>query len=79
MSYRPDAIPDDTPPALKAWLADQLRRIAAEMNSGVYVEPTGIAPTRPRNGAVSYAIAPWATDLGFGGFVGYEAGAWRQL
>lgn len=77
--YQPDALPTDTPPALAAWLADQLRRVAAELNAGTRVEPTGIAPARPRNGDIAYALDPWATTLGFGGFVGFENDAWRQL
>lgn len=77
--YTPDAVPDNTPSALKAWLADQLRRIAAELNRGVVLTPIAIEPIRPRNGMQVYAIAPWATSLGGEGFYGYEDGAWVKL
>jgi hypothetical protein len=78
--FTPEAIPNDCPPALGAWLANQLRRIANELNAMPLVTSTGTAPERPRNGMVAYALAPWATALGAGeGFYGYETGAWRKL
>lgn len=77
--YTPDAVPDNAPSALKAWLADQLRRIAGELNQGVFATPLGVEPARPRNGMIAYAIAPWATSLGGEGFYGYEAGSWVKL
>ena len=79
MAYQPDAIPEDTPPALKAWLADQLRRIAAEMGAGVQAPTVGAEPARPRRGQVVYAVAPWATSLGGEGVYGYESGSWVKL
>jgi hypothetical protein len=81
MPYYPDAIPEDTPPALKAWLAEQLRRVAAVVNQGVFATPIGAEPARPRNGMIVYAIDPWATDSfsGVEGFYGYEDGNWVKL
>jgi hypothetical protein len=79
VAYQPDPIPDSVDPALKAWLADQLRRLAGEVNQGVFATPTGVEPTRPRNGMVAYAVDPWATTLGAEGFYGYEDGAWVKL
>jgi hypothetical protein len=77
--YTPDAVPNNVPSALKAWLADQLRRIAGELNQGVFATPIGVAPARPRNGMIVYAIDPWATSLGAEGFYGYEDGNWEKL
>lgn len=77
--YTPDVVPDDTPAGLKAWLAEQVRRIAANLNQGVFATPTGVEPARPRNGLIVYAIDPWATVLGAEGFYGYENGAWVKL
>ena len=79
MSYSPDAVPQDAPPGLKAWLAEQTRRIAAAVNQGLFATPTGVEPARPRNGLIVYAIDPWATVLGAEGFYGYENGAWVKL
>jgi hypothetical protein len=77
--YAPSAIPDDCPAGLKAWLADELRRVAATVNATVVLEPLGAEPTRPRNGLVVYADGTnW--DPGSGeGIYGYEAGAWVKL
>ena len=81
MAYSPDAVPEDTPPALKAWLAEQLRRISSNLNQGAFATPTGAEPARPRNGMIVYAIDPWATASfsGVEGFYGYEGGAWVKL
>lgn len=79
MAYQPDSIPEDTPPALKAWLADQLRRVAAELGAGVHAPRLGVEPLRPRAGQIVYAVAPWATSLGAEGFYGYEDGNWVKL
>jgi hypothetical protein len=79
MAYNPDPVPEDTPPALKAWIADQFRRVAGEVNGGVFATPIGAEPARPRNGMIVYAVDPWATTLGAEGFYGYEDGAWAKL
>jgi hypothetical protein len=79
MSYVPGAIPDETPDALKAWLADELRRIAASLNVPPRAVPRTTAPNNPRNGDIAYAAGDWATALGAAGFYGYEEGAWRPL
>lgn len=80
MPYYPDAVPpDDTPPLLRAWLAEQVRRISNTVNQGVFATPIGAAPARPRDGMIVYAIDPWATTLGAEGFYGYENGSWVKL
>ena len=79
MAYTPDTIPEDCPPALGAWLANQTRRIANELNALPMVRGTGIAPPRPRDGMIVYALDPWASTLAGEGFYGYESGAWVKL
>jgi hypothetical protein len=79
VSYNPGAVPEQAPRALKAWLADELRRIAVELNQGLYAPPIGAEPPRLRNGMIVYAVDPWATTLGAEGFYGYENGAWVKL
>lgn len=78
--YTPDAIPNDCPPGLKAWLADQLRRVANELN---LAQPalfhTRTEPRRARDGMVVYARDPWAATLAGEGFYGRVSGAWVKL
>lgn len=81
--YSPSAIPDDAPRGLKAWLATQLRMIAAELTHGqpatVTLAVLGLEPPRPRNGMIVYADGvEWNPGAGEG-FYGYEAGAWEKL
>lgn len=80
MAYTPSAIPDDTPPALKAWLADQLRQIANELNMRTRLVPVGVAPTRTTKGQIVYAVDPWATDsLSGEGVYVFDGTSWRSL
>lgn len=79
--YAPGAIPHDTPPALKAWLANELRSIAAAMleAQGVTLEVLGAEPERRTDGMIVYADGT-AWNPGSGeGFYGYQAGAWVKL
>jgi hypothetical protein len=75
--YTPDSIPNDCPPGLKAWLADQLRRIANELNTPAAL--LAQEPTAARDGMIVYARGPFAAALGAEGFYGREAGAWVKL
>lgn len=83
--YEPDAIPDDAPVGLKAWLADQLRRIAAEFREPqpkvVRLAVLGTEPARPRDGMIAYADGTNWDPKGDGteGFFGYEDGSWVKL
>lgn len=79
MAYTPSALPDDTPPALKAWLADQLRQVANELNIRPRLVPTGVAPSRPTKGLLAYAVDPWATDLGGEGVYVFNGTTWSAL
>ena len=79
MAYTPSPIPDETPPALKAWLADQLRQVALELNLRPRLVPQGVAPTRPQQGQLVYAVDPWATDLGGEGVYVFNGSTWSAL
>lgn len=81
--YAPDAIPDDTPRGLKAWLATQLRLIAAELSHGrpetVTLAVLGVEPARRPDGMVVYADgSEWNPGSGEG-FYGRQNGAWVKL
>jgi hypothetical protein len=83
MRYTPAPIPKDCPPALGAYLARDLARIAADTMSHVpalvTLTPRGTAPPRPRDGMIVYADGV-AWNPGDGpGFYGFEEGAWRKL
>lgn len=80
--YAPTAVPDDAPRGLKAWLADQLRRIAAELVTPqprvVQLQVLGVEP-RARDGMIAYADGTqWNPGSGVG-FYGYQNGAWVKL
>lgn len=78
--YVPPAIPNDAPPGLKTWLADQLRQIAGALPGDItQLEPQGAEPARPRNGMIAYANGTtWNPGAGEG-FYGRVAGAWVKL
>jgi hypothetical protein len=79
--YTPGAIPDDAPRGLKAWLANELRSIAAAMleAEGVRLPVLGAEPERRVNGMIVYADgSSWDPGAG-AGFYGYESGAWVKL
>ena len=77
--YQPTAIPDDSPPGLKSYLADQLRQIAIELQRALSVPVLGAEPARYFDGMIVYADgSSW--DPGSGeGFYGRENGAWVKL
>lgn len=78
--YSPGAIPNEATPALRAYLNDELRRIAGALDITYHIERSGAAPARPQDGDIIYAIDPLATSLGSGeGFYGRENGAWVKL
>jgi hypothetical protein len=83
MSYTPDAIPDDCPPGIKAWLADQLRRVAAELArpqvDGVRLTILHAAPARYTDGDVIAADGTdWNPGSGAGAYI-RRGGAWHFL
>lgn len=79
MAYTPSAIPDDTPPALAAWLADQLRQIANELAARARLTPTGTPPRMPAKGQLAYAVDPWASDLSGEGVYVFNGTVWEAL
>jgi hypothetical protein len=77
--YIPGAIPTDTPPGIKRWLADELRRVSLAIRHSNHFDVTSTAPAKPQDGEIYYADGTgW--DPGSGeGFYGREAGAWTKL
>jgi hypothetical protein len=81
MRYTPGAMPTDAPRGLKAWLADELRRIAAALNQpgALHLAELGAEPERPADGMIVYADgSTWNPGSG-AGFYGRESGAWVKL
>lgn len=79
MSYAPDAVPDNTPSGLKAWLTDQLRRIANELNAPKHLDVLHVEPARIYNGLVVVADGTdWNPGAGLGIYA-RVAGAWVKL
>lgn len=78
MAYSPTSIPDDCPPGLKSWLANQLREVAAELRV-THIPTRGAEPAKYSDGDIVYADGTlW--DPGSGeGFYGRENGAWVKL
>lgn len=81
--YKPNPLPQTLPAALRAWLADELRNIAAALAAPdvttLRLQPRTAEPQKLENGIMVYADGTlW--DPGAGeGFYGYEAGAWVKL
>jgi hypothetical protein len=81
--FQPTPVPSDAPGGLKAWLADQLRRIANELQNpyvnSIRLSVTGVAPTTLNEGTIVFADGTsWNPGSGRG-FYGYRSGAWRKL
>jgi len=83
MAYTPGPVPNDCPPALKAYLANELRRIAAELKSGtmglVYLPPRGREPERPRDGMIAHADGVLWNPGDGAGLYKFEGGSWSKL
>jgi hypothetical protein len=83
LSYKPTAIPSDAPAGLRAWLADQLRRIADELSAPsvtrLNLAQMNAAPTKYRDGDIVYADGTnWNPGSGQGIYARY-GGAWVKL
>lgn len=83
MIYAPDAVPNDAPRGLRAWLARQLRAVADALREPepnlITVAVLGVEPAKPRDGMIAFADgSEW--DPGSGrGLYSYEGGAWVKL
>src|SRR5262245_52219882 len=74
--YSPDAIPVDAPEGLKAWLADQLHRIANELNKPPSLTALDTEPARYYDGLTVVADGTnWNPGSGAGLYT-RSAGAW---
>ena len=79
LRYSPGPIPNDCPPELKSYLANELRRVSGALNATVHVDVIGAEPSRAQDGDIVYADGT-AWNPGSGeGFYGRENGAWVKL
>lgn len=81
--YQAAPLPQTIPAALRAWLADELRNIAAALASPdvtiLRVQPRTAAPQKIEDGQIVYADGViWNPGAG-AGFYGRQAGAWVKL
>lgn len=82
-NYTPTPVPNDATPGLKAWLADQLRRIADSLRapsvSSLVLQPLAAAPARPEEGMLVNADGTnWDPGSGAGVYQRLS-GAWVKL
>lgn len=78
--YLPNPPPLAASPAMRAYLDEELRRIADIVNtSTLHLDTLTEAPAKPENGILVYADGTnW--DPGSGeGFYGFESGSWVKL
>lgn len=77
--YTPDPVPENAPTGLKAWLAEQLRRIANELNATPSLSALPAPPARPKDGTIVGADGTnWNPGGGAGVYL-YTGGAWVKL
>jgi hypothetical protein len=81
--YKPTPIPADSPPSLRAWLAEQVRHIAdtlvAPSVTTLHLETLYIEPARPYDGDVVLADGvEWNPGSGAGVYARIS-GAWVKL
>lgn len=82
MRYTPGIVPASLPAALRAWLADELRRIANAIGGGEFVQldPIDAAPEKPRKGMMVWAVGSnWDPGAGQGLYVYNESGTWDKV
>lgn len=79
MAYTPDPVPAQAASALRAWLADQLRRIANELNAPKHLDLLKAEPARIYDGLVVAADGTnWNPGAGRGVYA-RVSGAWVLL
>ena len=82
IAYAPAPVPAD-PKDLPRYVAEEFDKIAAAVKalSDGHLEPTSVAPPRPREGDIRLADGTQWNPVGAGAsrFVGYRAGAWALL
>jgi hypothetical protein len=77
--YTPDSVPESAPSSLKAWLAEQLRRIANDLNAPRHLDLLRAQPARIYEGLV---VAADGVNWNPGGGVGVyarQSGVWVKL
>lgn len=81
MKYEPSA-PPLVNPVLRAWLSDEMRRIANAIGQSemLQLEPIDVEPERPSKGMMVWAVgANWNPGAGEGLYVFNESGTWDKV
>ena len=82
MRYEPTTAPLSLGSAARAWLSDELRRIANVIGQPGYLQldPIDVEPQRPSKGMIVWAVGVnWDPGAGQGLYVYNEAGAWDRV
>lgn len=82
MKYSPSAMPMQVPPELRAWLAEELRRISNAVGPLEFVQltPIDVEPAKPRKGMMVWAVGSnWNPGAGQGAYVYNASGAWDKV
>ncbi len=77
--YQPSPPPERD---LRAWLADELRRISNAIGVAEFVQltPIDVEPAKPRKGMVVWAVGTnWDPGSGQGMYVYNESGTWDKV
>jgi hypothetical protein len=77
--YQPSAPPEKE---LRAWLADELRRISNAIGVAEFLQlaPIDVEPARPSKGMVVWAVGSnWNPGAGQGMYVYNAAGTWDKV
>lgn len=79
MRYQPSQVPFAS---LRAWLADELRRISNAIGPAEYLQltPIDVEPAKPSKGMLVWAVGTdWDPGSGQGLYVYNQSGTWDKV
>jgi len=81
VKYNPGIIPISAPSNLRAWLAEELRRISNAVGPAEFaqLEPIDVEPAKPRKGMMVWAVGTnWDPGSGEGAYI-YNGSTWDKV
>lgn len=80
MKYTPGSPPEPSRPGFRAWLAEELRRIANAISGPLQAPELDVEPEKPRKGMLVWAVGGnWDPGAGEGLYVYNQSGTWQRL